>query len=346
VIKRIAYISFFLITVGFPLHSQQFPIYSQYWTNKFLLNPAIAGHEGYTSFNLTARRQWAGLPDAPATVAVSGQTRYVKNSHISRGRGLFKHKSRRKRGMSRGGKVGYGGYVFSNNMGVLNKTGFQATYAYHLALRKSGLSFGLSAVGLQYKINKDEIRLHPDEPEDELINYTAEKGYFIDGNFGVYYSDKNLYAGFSTQNLFESFFKFNKTDSSAQIRLERQYILMAGYRYEINRDIYIEPSFNLKFSENVVAQTDINATLYFQQNYWGGLAYRTGSTSKVSTETLGGKGSSLIFYGGARIDKFFIGYSFDYTFSSLQKNTYGSHEIMLAVRFGDNARRYRWLNRY
>jgi type IX secretion system PorP/SprF family membrane protein len=345
VIKRKIYISLLLLFVGLRLNGQQFPIYSQYWTNKFLLNPAVAGHEGYTSFNLTGRKQWAGLPGAPATVAVSGQTRYVKNSHISRGRGLFKHKSRRRGRMSRGGKVGYGGYVFSDNMGVINKTGFQATYAYHLALRNSGLSFGLSAIGLQYKINKDEIRLHPDEQYDELINSTADRGYFIDGNFGAYYSDKNLYAGFSTQNLFESFIKLNNREGS-KTRLMRQYLLMSGYRVEINRDLYLEPSFMFKFSENVVSQFDLNVSAYFQQNYWGGIAYRSGSTSKVSSETLGGKGSSMIFYGGARIDKYFIGYSLDYSFSSLQKKTYGSHEIMFAVRFGDNARRYRWLNRY
>lgn len=345
-IKRIFYITFVILLLSRTSFGQQFPVYSQYWTNKFLLNPAVAGHEGYTSFNLTARKQWAGLAGAPTTVAVSGQTRYVKSSHISRGRGIFKSKSRKRRGMSRGGKVGYGGYLFSNDMGVINKTGFQATYAYHLGLRNSGLSFGLSAVGLQYKINKEEIRLNPNEQFDELLNNTSSQGYFIDGNFGVYFSEKNLYAGFSTQNLFESFFKFNKTDSSARIKLERQYLLMAGYRYNINREMYIEPSFMLKFSENVVAQTDINISAYFQENYWAGLAYRTGSNSKVSTETLGGKGSSMIFYGGARIDKFFVGYSFDLTFSSIQSKTYGSHEVMMAVRFGDNARRYRWLNRY
>ena len=121
---------------------------------------------------------------------------------------------------------------------------------------------------------------------------------------------------------------------------------MGGYRYDVIDFVYLEPSFNFKFSENVVSQIDLNLSAYFKENYWCGLAYRSGSTSKVSTETLGGKGSSMIIYGGARIDKYFVGYSFDYTFSSIQKRTYGSHEIMLAVRFGDNARRYRWLNRY
>jgi len=39
------------------LKSQQLPIYSQYMMNSYLLNPAVAGHEGYTSLNLTVREQ-------------------------------------------------------------------------------------------------------------------------------------------------------------------------------------------------------------------------------------------------------------------------------------------------
>lgn len=246
--------------------------------------------------------------------------------------------------MSRGGKVGYGGYIFSDNLGALNKTGFQATYSYHLSTRNQALSFGASIIGLQYSLNKDKMVL--ENPDDIMFSLTSDRGYFIDGNFGVYFSEKNLYAGFSTQNLFESFFNFNKADSSASLRLERQYIIMSGYRFDLNRHIYVEPSFNFKLSENVVSQIDLNLTTYFNENYWGGFAYRSGGSSRVSSETLGGRGSGLIFYGGARIDKFFVGYSVDYTFSSLQRRTFGSHEIMMALRFGDNARRYRWLNRY
>jgi hypothetical protein len=37
------------------LHAQQVPLYSQYMLNGFLINPAVAGSEGYTAVNLTAR---------------------------------------------------------------------------------------------------------------------------------------------------------------------------------------------------------------------------------------------------------------------------------------------------
>jgi len=46
-------------------YGQQLPVYSQYMMNKFLINPAVAGSEGYTAFNLTSRKQWLGIKDAP-----------------------------------------------------------------------------------------------------------------------------------------------------------------------------------------------------------------------------------------------------------------------------------------
>lgn len=323
------------------IYGQQFPIFSQYWTNKFLLNPAVAGHEGYTAVNLTARRQLAGFEGAPATFAVSAQSRILRKSYMSRSRNPRK----RRKFKSKSGKVGYGAYVVNDNSGVFNKLGGQGTYSYHLNLNKSQLSFGVSLTAMQFAIDKDAIIL--DDYNDVLIAATNDKGYFLDGNFGVYYSDKDLYAGLATHNLFESYIKLNnRNDTAAKIRMERQYMLMGGYRFPAIDFVFIEPSFNFKLAENIVSQIDINLTAYFKEDYWGGLAYRSGSNSKITTETLGGRGSWLILYAGARIDKVYFGYSFDYTLSSIRSSSYGSHEIMLAMRFGDNARRYRWLNRY
>ena len=54
----------------------------------------------------------------------------------------------------------------------------------------------------------------------------------------------------------------------------------------------------------------------------------------------------MILLLGVRIDGLFFGYSFDWAFSEIGHFNYGSHEITLAYKMGDNARRYKWLNRY
>ena len=47
------------------LKAQQLPLYSQYLMNGFMINPAMAGYDGYTAFNLTYRQQWLGFQGAP-----------------------------------------------------------------------------------------------------------------------------------------------------------------------------------------------------------------------------------------------------------------------------------------
>ena len=62
--------------LGGVLYSQQLPIYSQYMYNKFMLNPAVAGADGYSSVNINTRQQWAGLEGAPKLNSVSFQSRF------------------------------------------------------------------------------------------------------------------------------------------------------------------------------------------------------------------------------------------------------------------------------
>ena len=304
--------------------AQQVPLYSQYMMNGFLLNPAVAGSEGYTAINLTAREQWLGLKDAPKTHAVSGQTRILKNSYISKGSSVRK----RQKLSSRSGKVGLGGYVFNDQNGPISRTGMQLSYAYHIRMQQRQLSFGLSGLFYQFAIDQSKIRF---EDPDDFFEF-ADKSLFIpDANMGVYYSDPKLYAGFSASQLFQSAFRLGEK-GYAEYKMKRYYYLTGGYDLTVNNFLTIEPSILIKTSEDLIWQADFNAKLIFNEEYWGGLSYRTGG--------------AIIFMGGVKVDKFLFGYAFDYTLSSIMKSSYGSHEFMLAVRFGDNARRYRWLNRY
>src|SRR6056297_663631 len=92
--------------------AQQIPLYSQYTMNKYLLNPAYAGSQGYTSYNLTARQQWMGFGNAktPSTQAVCAQTRILQSSVLS-SLGLINRGLARRRPS---GRVGMGGYIFND----------------------------------------------------------------------------------------------------------------------------------------------------------------------------------------------------------------------------------------
>lgn len=305
--------------------AQQLPLYSQYMMNRFLINPAVAGSEGYTAFNLTAREQWIGLKHSPKTHAFSAQTRVLRKSFISKGSSVRRKSS----SSSRSGKVGIGGYIFNDQSGLVNRTGMQLTYAYHISFRRGQLSFGLSGSFYQFRVDKEKIILY--DPNDDLVNNFNNRLWVPDASFGVYYSDPRMYGGLSVSDLFQASFKFGK-EGYDNFRLLRHYYAIGGYNFEVNDYLMFEPSVLLKASEVWSFQADITAKMYIYEDYWAGVSYRTGG--------------ALIIMGGLRVDKFFFGYAFDYTLSSIQRHSFGSHEFMLAVKLGDSARRYKWLIRY
>jgi type IX secretion system PorP/SprF family membrane protein len=230
---------------------------------------------------------------------------------------------------SRSGKVGLGGYVFSDRNGAVEKTGLKLSYAYHIFFGNSQLSMGLSLTAMQLRLNEDKIRL---EDENDNLWLNARGAVFIpDADIGVYFDTPDYYIGFSSDQLMESIVKLGDTGYD-QYRQERNYYVMAGYDFKLNNYLVLTPSTLLKLSDNGAFQGDFSTKLYYDQTYWAGLTYRTGT--------------AVIVMAGLRVDKFVFGYAFDVSFGSIMKNSFGSHEFIFAVKFGDNARRYRWLNRY
>jgi type IX secretion system PorP/SprF family membrane protein len=312
-------LAFFLASqVGF---GQQLPVYSQYMMNKFLINPAVAGSEGYTAFNMTSRKQWLGIKDAPLTFAASGQTR-LKSSG-SRGR------SARSIDGKSVGRVGLGGYIFNDRHGLVSRSGVQLTYAYHIPFESSQLSFGLSGTFWQFKLDRASARLF--NPDDELFNSMDNSLFIPDVNLGVYYSDEQFFAGFSADQLFQSTFKFGGKGYD-QYKLHRHFYLMGGYSFMVSDNLAIEPTMLLKTSQQWSMQMDLTVNFYFIENYWAGLSYRTPS--------------SMVLMGGVRVDKFYFGYAFDFSFNSIMYHSYGSHEILIALKLGESTRKFKWLERY
>lgn len=324
--KRILYIFFFLMT-GSTAVGQQLPLYSQYLYNKFLINPGVAGSDGYTSLNLTAREQWVGYSGAPRTFSFSFQTRLLKRSYIlkkaTNKRPLFRPKS--------DGKVGMGGYVFSDKNGLVQRTGFQASYAYHMWLQNSTqLSWGLAVTGYHFKINEKEINF--EDPTEPWLNNNLRRGIFVpDATFGVYLLNARYSLGFSADQLFEASAKIGDLAYN-NFRMNRHYYLFGSYVFNPTRYAEIEPSFLVMMSEQLKPQADIGLTYIVNQAFWAGLSYRTSG--------------AIIANLGVKKDNLYIGYAFDFTLQEIQRITYGTHEITVALKFGDSTRKYRWLDRY
>jgi type IX secretion system PorP/SprF family membrane protein len=333
VVKRLAYILFFVV-LGQVSFGQQLPLYSQYLYNKFLINPAHAGSDGYSSFNLTAREQWVGYSGAPRTYSLSWQTRILKRGYKIK-KGLFNQTTYAPKN---DGRVGLGGYIFSDRNGLIQRTGFQTAYSYHLWVQpQTQLSLGLAFTGYYFKINTDELSF--ENQNEPLLNSNLRKGVFVpDADFGIYLLNPRYDFGFSALQLFGAAAKIGN-DAYRNFRMDRHYYLFGSYSFISGTKTELEPSLLLKMSEQIKPQADIGFTYIYNQNIWAGLAYRTGGSIIANFRF-------RYIPAHARYTAMFFGYAIDFTLNEIQRVTYGTHELTIALKFGDSARRYRWLDRY
>ncbi|HEY5471125.1 MAG TPA: type IX secretion system membrane protein PorP/SprF [Bacteroidales bacterium] len=311
--------------------AQQVPMYSQYIMNGFLINPSLAGLDGYTTVNLTVREQWVGMAGSPSTYAASFQTRLLKDSYISKSTSVRKKFIK----PTRGGNVGLGGYLFNDNNGIMRRTGAQIAYAYHISMGRTegipnDLSFGLAMTAYQFNVNLNGLVYDASDP---LLNSYDRSVFIPDFNFGASFTTIRYYAGFAMTNLLRGSLIFADTSNNKRSELGN-YFLTGGAKFPINNDWVIEPSAFIKASDMLFKsiQADITGRVYYKDDYWAGLSYRTND--------------AIIMMMGLKYDRYYIAYAFDFTLTDIRKQSFGTHEFTLAVKFGESARRYRWINAY
>jgi len=332
--RKILLIIFFGTTAGVSF-AQQAPMYSQYIMNGFLINPSLAGRDGYTTVNVTARQQWVGLSGAPATYAASFQTRLLKDSYISKSTSVRRKIVK----PTKGGNVGLGGYVFNDRNGIMSRTGILAAYAYHLEMGKTDgfpnyLSLGLAATIYQYAIDLNGDLLLHDVNDDFLNNYDRVI-YIPDFNFGASFTTVKYFVGFAMSSISRGSIIFMNQGENKRSELGH-YFITGGYKFKLpgSPDWLIEPSALIKSSDLVFksAQMDLTTRVYYKEDYWAGISYRTSD--------------AIILLLGLKYDRFYFAYAFDMALTDIRKQSFGSHELTLAVKFGESARRYKWINAY
>ena len=323
-----------LLNAGKASFSQQLPLYSQYLYNKFLINPAHAGSDGFTSYNITAREQWIGYSGAPRTYSLSFQTRILKKGYRLN-QNIFNNTVFRQRTT---GRIGVGGYIFSDRNGLVQRTGFQTTYTYNLWIKDyTQLSLGLAFTGYHFKINVDENSF--EESAEPLLNDNLRRGIFVpDVDFGVYLLNPRFDIGLSALQMLGAATKIGNY-AYKNYWMDRHFYLFGSYTFYSGVKAEIQPSILIKMSEQIRPQADIGLTYNYDQTIWTGIAYRTGGVLITNIRYR---------FIPSRVKKtsVYIGYAFDFTLNKIQRVTYGTHEVTMALKFGESAKRFRWLDRY
>jgi len=282
--------------------AQQDPQFTQYMFNTLYYNPAFAGTEGVTKITAMHRSQWLGYQ--PSFGGGGAPTTQI----ISMTAPIFKINS------------GFGAYIINDKLGPQNNLEAQASYAYHLGIKESKLSFGLRLGIYSQTLNFDQYR--PTDPNDPLLKVSGKESQVRpDLSGGVFFRKEKYYAGLSFNHLIKSEFDFGTGQRSA---LEQHYYLTGGYIYQV--------SFDLKFQFSTLVKTDLTQTsfdlsglAFYKDTMWGGLSFRQSEAAIL-----------LLGYSFLKDKSLKLGYALDYVVKDQNAKQPTSHEFMLSYELPVN----------
>jgi len=296
-VKNISALFFLLVGLALSGEAQQDPEFSQFMFNKLYYNPAYAGVEGITRFNLLLRSKWTGY-----TSTFDGSGGAPTTEILTMNAPIFKINS------------GFGAYVINDHLGNLNNLAFQGSYAYHLAVKEAKLSFGINAGFFSQSIDFSQYR--PSDPNDPLIGQGKETQVEPDLGLGVFYQAKKMYGSVSVSHLLNPSFNFG--NDNLRNSLQTNLVVMGGYHYELTYNLLITPS--------VLVQSDFKKTLInfgalaeYNNKFWGGLTYKHQESISV-----------LLGMNMLKNNAMQVGYGFDYVVSDQNAKKPTSHEIYVS----------------
>jgi type IX secretion system PorP/SprF family membrane protein len=300
-VKKV-YFLIFLAGIFFSAQGQQDPQFTHYMFNTLYYNPAYAGVEGTTKFTAIHRSQWLGYQPtfggggAPTTQIVSMSAPINKMNS------------------------GFGGYVVNDRLGPQNNLEAQASYAYHLALKGSKLSFGLKAGVYSQTIDFDKYRAI--DPNDPLLQGKGKESQVRpDLAMGVFLQREKYYAGVSFNHLIKSEFDFGLSQRNA---LQTHMYITGGYYYQVNFDLRFQFSTLIK-SDFTKTTFDLGGLAYFKDTMWGGLAFRQSEAAIL-----------MLGYSILKDKSLKIGYGLDYVVKDQQAKQPTSHEFLLTYELPVN----------
>ena len=230
---------------------------SQFVTNTYLSNPAVAGTEPGTMLSTTYRNQWAGFSGGPSTMLISGH-RSLPNG------------------------VGAGLILYNDDMGgAISQSGLELTGAYSVLLNnQDAVSFGLSMKGNQFVFDGTDLEVY--QPNDPSMPGTLESTFGIDFNAGMMVYGKDYYFGMSVFNLLQDKLNVAGVDDD-QNRLVRHYQFMGSYLYNVSRLVAVQASGLMRMTEVTSAQLDVNVRAIVNGTSWFGMGFRPQDAFVLST---------------------------------------------------------------
>ncbi|AJH15029.1 PorP/SprF family type IX secretion system membrane protein [Myroides profundi] len=289
--KNIKKIGISLLLIGCfqTMQAQQDPQYTQYMYNTNMINPAYAGSRGTLNVFGMYRTQWVGLDGAPKTANVSVSTPLGESG------------------------LGLGVNFTNDRIGAMDENNISVDLAYAIDLNADyKLAFGLK--GTANLLNVDYTKLNIHNPTDPVSQENLNNKFNPNIGAGVYlYSDK-AYVGLSVPN-FLTTDRYDDNDITT-MRQKMHFYLMGGYVFDVSENLLIKPAALVKAVSGAPLQVDLTANFLMYDKFTLGGAYRWDA--------------SVSALAGFQVNEnLFVGYSYDFETTALQRYNSGSHEIFL-----------------
>ena len=276
------------LTASHLLIAQEEALFTQYQSNRFYFNPAFAGTHDGINLVAVARQQFVTLDRSPNTQLFSLDLP-VGGEHI-----------------------GLGVVAYNDEIGFVRRPTVNLAFAYKIYFNSGILSLAVQGGATFYSTaySNTNLKVASDPAFDKDLNLTVPRA-----GVGFMYESKKFYLGISSPSLIT----YNY-DQSGNNRYTIHSYFMGGVTFDINRDVTIEPSTNIRYVAGTPIQADITTTFGFLQRAFIGVTYRTSN--------------QFAFIGRFNFSRnLALGYSYDLGNSALSADTgtfsNGSHEILL-----------------
>ncbi len=289
----------FLLILLFPLalSAQQEHQYTQFMYNKLLYNPAYAGIRGVPTATAIYRNQWFKMDGAPQSALVSVHAPVFNK------------------------RVGVGGVLSHNSVGLHRDFQLAATYSYNLIAGKefslrAGVSGSMRVLSLDFQ---EATPLNALDPSLDEQRYTHAYANFGAGIYGTF--QERLYFGFSVPRIHRNTIGVNTNQNITTAKESPHFYGTTGGIIRLSENLNLLPAVLVKYVKNAPIDVDVTANIEIKQIITTGLAYRAGGD---------GQGESLDLLAYWQVNsRLGVGASYDLTISNLRDYTGGSFEILL-----------------
>ncbi len=277
----------------FSARAQEPPVYSQFFINPYIYNPAYAGIDGQTVISAMYRQQWVGLRGAPTISHVTFHTPLE-------------------------GGIGVGAFAFNENQSALTASGIKGTVSYLANFdRKHWIRFGLSLGAGSSSLNLDEV----DNPSDPAFASIVDRGFYALGDFGMTYHSGNFNFGVSLPSLFRGNIITRDSFAPIDFKPTDNLFLKTNYHVGFLNDNYVwEPHVLYRFSSRNANQLEVANVIHVLHHIWFGASYRQVGDSFT-------EGNIVALFGIKVKEKLAIGYAFELGDTEVNSFTGNTHEI-------------------